>query len=174
MSGDAAAFGRAYDQYAPTLYGLLLRIVRDAEDAREVLQETFLNAWSNASSFDPKRGSEIAWLITMARSRGIDRLRSRARRGQREDGAAREISRGPANVDSSDDFVYIKELRAAVVDAMRELPAEQRSALELAYFEGLSQSEIATRVGAPLGTIKTRILLGMKRLRERLGAFGKR
>jgi len=150
------------------LYGLLLRVLRDASDAQEVLQETFLAAWTDASKFDSARGSELGWLISMARSRGIDRLRSRQRRGQREEEAGREISRASSEVD---DPVAFREIRAAVRSALQELPDAQRSALEMAYFDGLSQSEIAARLGEPLGTIKTRMNLAMKKLRERLGAF---
>jgi RNA polymerase sigma-70 factor (ECF subfamily) len=175
IAGNAAGFGLAYDQYAPVIYGLLLRILHDADDAQEVLQETFLAAWTNARSYDAARGSELAWLITMARSRGIDKLRARERRGQREEDAAREISIARSNVDQrGSDPVAFHELRTAVRAALQELPDAQRSALELAYFDGLSQSEIATRTGEPLGTIKTRMQLGMKRLRERLRAFRER
>lgn len=171
-SGNATLFALAYDVYAPLLHGLLLRILRDREDAREVLQETFLSAWSNAKAFDARRGSELAWLITMARSRGIDRLRARTRRGEREAQAGQEISKASSSVDvSGNDPVAFKEIRTAVRSALQELPESQRAALELAYFDGLSQSEIATRLGEPLGTIKTRTQLAMKRLRERLGAF---
>ncbi|HEX9162094.1 MAG TPA: sigma-70 family RNA polymerase sigma factor [Thermoanaerobaculia bacterium] len=171
LAGNSFAFGAAYDRYAPVLYGLLLRILRDASDAQEILQETFLSAWNDARKFDPSRASELAWLISMARSRGIDRLRARQRRGQREEDAAREISMAAANVDASGDPAAINEIRTAVRGALQELPEAQRKALELAYFDGLSQSEIATRLGEPLGTIKTRTNLAMKKLRERLGAF---
>lgn len=108
----------------------------------------------------------------MARSRGIDRLRARARRGRREDEAGREISILRPNVDhSSSDPASFSEIRSAVRSALQELPDAQRTALELAYFDGLSQSEIATRLGEPLGTIKTRTNLALKRLRERLAVF---
>ena len=168
LGGNTFAFGVAYDEYAPVLYGLLLRVLRDASDAQEVLQETFLAAWTDASKFDSARGSELGWLISMARSRGIDRLRARQRRGQREEEAGREISRVTSDVD---DPVAFREIRVAVRSALLELPEAQRSALQMAYFDGLSQSEIATRLGEPLGTIKTRTNLAMKKLRERLGAF---
>jgi RNA polymerase sigma-70 factor (ECF subfamily) len=172
LAGNAEAFALVYDRYAPVLYGLLLRVLRDADDAQDVLQETFLSAWSNVRSFDAARGTELGWLISMARSRGIDRLRARQRRQIREHDAAREISIVRPNVDSSgNDPVVFKEIRSAVRSALEELPAPQRAALELAYFDGLSQSEIATRLEEPLGTIKTRTHLAMKRLRERLGAF---
>ena len=172
IAGNAAAFGLAYDQYAPLIYGLLLRIIRDAEDAHEVLQETFLAAWTNARKFDASRGSELAWLISMARSRGIDRLRARNRREEREEEAAREISIARSSVDHGEsDPVVFDELRSAVRAALGELPDAQRVALEMAYFEGLSQTEIAAKTSEPLGTIKTRMQLGMKRLRERLRSF---
>jgi RNA polymerase sigma-70 factor (ECF subfamily) len=171
LAGNSLAFGAAYDEYAPLLYGLLLRIVQDAGDAQEILQETFLAAWNDAPKFDASRGSEIAWLISMARSRGIDRVRAKRRRGDREQEAAREISTATSDVD---DPVAFREIRTAVRSALQELPEAQRSALELAYFDGLSQSEIASRLGEPLGTIKTRTNLAMKKLRERLGAFRNR
>jgi RNA polymerase sigma-70 factor (ECF subfamily) len=171
LAGNSLAFGTVYDDYAPLLYGLLLRIVRDPGDAQEVLQETFLAAWRDAEKFDASRGSELAWLISMARSRAIDRLRARQRRADREQEAAREISTAIPDVD---DPVAFREIRTAVRSALQELPDAQRSALELAYFEGLSQSEIASRLHEPLGTIKTRTNLAMKKLRERLGAFRNR
>jgi RNA polymerase sigma-70 factor (ECF subfamily) len=172
LAGNSSAFGAAYDQYASLIYGLLLRIIRDAQDAQEILQETFLSAWTSARKFDPERGSELAWLISMARSRALDRLRSRERRGQREQEAARQISTLRPNVDpSGNDPVAFREIRSAVRSALQELPEAQRSALEMAYFDGLSQSEIASRLGEPLGTIKTRTNLAMKKLRERLSAF---
>ena len=175
LAGNTADFGVAYDQYAPVLYGLLLRVLRDPGDAQEILQETFLTAWKDARRFDPQRGSELAWLIAMARSRGIDRLRSKQRRGQREEEAGRQISIVRSNVDAmGNDPAAFREIRIAVRSALQELPEAQRTALELAYFEGLSQSEIATRLGEPLGTVKTRTQLAMKKLRERLGAFRSR
>jgi len=171
--GDLAAFEALYDRYSSTLYALLLRILSNAEDAQEVLQETFVKAWSSAKMFDAVRGSEAAWLISIARSRGIDKLRSRKIRGDRENDAGREISIQSAFVDkrTGADSAIQSEERTAVRNALAELPDAQRIALELAYFEGLSQSEIAERLGEPLGTVKTRMQLGMKKLRDRLRAF---
>ena len=168
-SGNVSAFEELYDRYASTVYGLLLRIVGNADDAQEVLQETFVKAWTSAKMFDSVRGSEMAWLISIARSRGIDRLRSRKMRVEREDEAGREIS-FLEHTTSADPAIQSQE-RSAVRGALAELPDAQRVALELAYFEGLSQSEIAARLAEPLGTIKTRMQLGMKKLRERLQAF---
>ena len=123
--------------------------------------------------FDSLRGSEAAWLISIARSRGIDKLRSRKIRVDRENDAGREISIQSSFVDKrtgADSAIQSQE-RTAVRNALAELPEPQRIALELAYFEGLSQSEIAERLAEPLGTVKTRMQLGMKKLRDRLRAF---
>lgn len=172
--GNVSAFEELYDRYASTVYGLLLRILTNADDAQEVLQETFVKAWTSAKMFDAVRGSEVAWLISIARSRGIDRLRSRRTRLEREDEAGRELSIFSSFIEKStgaDDAIQSEE-RQAVRGALAELPEPQRIALELAYFEGLSQTEIATRLSQPLGTIKTRMQLGMRKMRERLGAYG--
>lgn len=171
--GNVNAFEAFYDRYAPTVYALLLRILANADDAQEVLQETFVKAWTSAKMFDSVRGSEIAWLISIARSRGIDRLRSRKIRYTREDEAGREVSMQSSFIDHTTgaDYAIQSEESRAVRSALAELPEPQRVALELAYFEGLSQSEIAARLAEPLGTIKTRMQLGMKKLRERLQAF---
>ena len=171
--GDTTAFEELYDRHSGVLYALLLRILGSPEDAQEALQETFVKAWSSASAFDAARGSEIAWLISIARSRGIDRLRSRRVRGERENEAGREISIQTGTVENTTgvDQAIASQERIAVRTALDELPAPQRTALELAYFEGLSQSEIAAKTGEPLGTIKTRMQLGMKKLRERLQSF---
>jgi RNA polymerase sigma-70 factor (ECF subfamily) len=171
--GDLDAFERLYDRHSSTLYALLLRILANPDDAQEVLQETFVKAWTNAKMFDAVRGSDVAWLISIARSRGIDRLRSRKIRGDREDDAGRELSTGIGFIEKrtgADDAIESEE-RMAVRGALAELPEPQRVALALAYFEGLSQSEISAKLGEPLGTIKTRMQLGMKKLRERLKAY---
>lgn len=171
--GEIGAFEDLYDRYSSTLYALLIRILGNCEDAQEVLQETFVKAWTSAKMFDAVRGSEVAWLVSIARSRGIDRLRSRRIRSDREDEAGREISVVSGFVDrtSGADQAIQSEQCVAVRGALTELPDAQRQALELAYFEGLSQSEIAERLHEPLGTVKTRMQLGMKKLRARLQAF---
>lgn len=168
--GDRGAFEALYDRYSSTLYAMLLRILANPEDAQEVLQESFVKVWTSAKMFDVVRGSEVAWLISIARSRGIDRLRSRKIRGDRENDAGREISIHSSFVDKATgaDHAIRSQEQIAVRSALAELPEPQRVALELAYFEGLSQSEIAERLNEPLGTIKTRMQLGMKKLRDRL------
>ena len=171
--GDIASFEALFDRYSGTLYALLLRILGNPEDAQEVLQETFVKVWTSAKMFDSVRGSEAAWLISIARSRGIDKLRSRRIRVDRENDAGREISIHSSFVEKTTgaEEAIRSEERTAVRGALAELPDAQRVALELAYFEGLSQSEIAERLGEPLGTVKTRMQLGMKKLRERLRAY---
>ena len=171
--GDVAAFEELYDRHSSTLYALLIRILASAEDAQEVLQETFVKSWTSAKMFDALRGSEVAWLISIARSRGIDRLRARRIRVNREDEAGREISTVSGFVDRTNgaDKAIQSEQTVAVRGALAELPEAQRRALELAYFEGLSQSEIAARLREPLGTVKTRMQLGMKKLRDRLQEY---
>ena len=171
--GNVSAFEELYDRHASTVYGLLLRILANPDDAQEVLQETFVKAWTSAKMFDAVRGSEVAWLISIARSRGIDRLRSRKIRNTREDEAGREVSIHSSFVETTtgaDRAIQSEECRA-VRNALAELPEAQRVALELAYFEGLSQTEIAARLDEPLGTIKTRMQLGMKKMRERLQPY---
>jgi RNA polymerase sigma-70 factor (ECF subfamily) len=168
--GDVAAFEALYDRYSGLLYALLLRILGSPEDAQEVLQEAFVKAWNDARMFDASRGSEVAWLISVTRSRGIDRIRSRRIRHERESDAGREISIRAVHVDTStgSQELILAQERAAVRAALTELPEAQRLALELAYFDGLSQTQIAEKLGEPLGTIKTRMQLGMKKMRDRL------
>lgn len=168
--GEVAAFEALYDRHSATLFAVLIRILGNHEDAREVLQETFVQAWNRADQFDSARGNEIAWLVSICRNRGIDRIRSRKLREIRESEAAREISRRSPDVSVSTgaDHVLRSEEQKLIRRAMDDLPEAQRMALELAYFEGLSQSEIAEKLGEPLGTVKTRMLLGMKKLRDGL------
>src|SRR5688572_2556078 len=133
--GNISAFEQLYDRYSSTVYALLLRILSNADDAQEVLQETFVKAWTSAKMFDAVRGSEVAWLISIARSRGIDRLRSRKIRHEREDEAGRDISIRGSLVETTTgaDSAIQSEERTAVRGALAELPEAQRIALELAY-----------------------------------------
>ena len=155
--GDRAALADFYDLYAGLVNGLALRILRDVAEAEDVVQEVFLQAWRQADRYDAQRGTPEAWLCTIARTRALDRLRRKAAR--REDGA------DAAPVATS---VPKTEEALAVRKALDGLSADQRRAVELAYYGGLTQSEIAKALGAPLGTIKTRIRTAMIRLREAL------
>jgi len=161
--GDSRALEDLYRRHGPRLYGLLLRMLRETADAEEILQETFVEAWKRAAEYSPSRGSVEAWLITIARSRAIDRIRHRGARlrmvRQTEQLAAAE----PPPADPPDVHAQTRLRRA-----LGTLPPEQRQALELAYWAGLSQSEISEHTGDPLGTVKTRVRLGLQRLAELL------
>ena len=163
--GDREAFAAFYDAYSPLAFGLIRRVVGDADEAADVLQEVFLELWRSAASYDPRRGTPEAWVTVRARSRGIDRVRSVRRR---EEMLATPLAEGAATPPA--DTVVDTENRETVHGALGVLPANQREVLELAYFRGLSQSEISRRLGQPLGTVKTRMRLGMERLRSLLGA----
>jgi RNA polymerase sigma-70 factor, ECF subfamily len=164
--GDEAALARLYDGYRLTLFGLLIRILNSRQEAEDVLQDVFLQVWNRAADFDEARGRPFTWLVTLARSRAIDRLRALGSRERVVQNAAREIVEESS--DAIEDAIRAEESRG-VRNALQELPADQRYALELAYFEGLTQSEIASRLKTPLGTVKTRMRSGMTRLRELLG-----
>jgi RNA polymerase sigma-70 factor, ECF subfamily len=162
---DDAALARLYDRYRLILFGLLLRILNSREEAEDVLQEVFLQIWRRAGDFDEARGQAFTWMVTLARSRAIDRLRAINARRRLAASATDEITERVS--DSAVDAVE-SEQRKIVSGALAQIPDEQRRTLILAYFEGLTQSEIATRLGAPLGTVKTRMRSGMTKLRELL------
>lgn len=168
-SRDPRALDDAYRAYGGLVHGLALRVVRDAHTAEEITQDVFVYAWQNAERHDTARGTLAAWLLTLARSRGIDRLRSRQSQDRRVDGLAQEVAAADPLVqpDALGSLVADEQARHARA-ALATLPPEQREALEIAYFEGLSHSEVAARLGAPLGTVKTRIRQGMLRLRGAL------
>ena len=156
--GDAAALGEFYDRYAGLVNGLALRILRNSAEAEDVVQEVFVQVWRQAERFDPTRGSAEAWLCTIARSRALDCLRRRASRREEPSEAAPGVSAAPRT-----------EEALTVRKALLGLSVDQRYALELAYYEGLTHTEIAARLGEPLGTVKTRIRTAMIRLRDVLG-----
>lgn len=157
-AGDPKALGEFYDLYAGLANGLALRILRDSSDAEDVVQEAFVQVWRQAARYDPRRGSPQAWLCTIARTRALDRLRRRVSRREDTTGAPPASSSAPQ-----------MEEALTVRKALDGLSTDQRHALELAYYEGLTQTEIARRLNEPLGTIKTRIRTAMIRLREALG-----
>ena len=163
--GDEAALASIYDQYASILLGLLLRILRSRGEAEDVLQEVFLQVWRRAGDFDESRGRGFTWLVTLARSRAIDRLRALDSRSRTATASASEPSDFVSDA-SADTFRA--EQREIVQAALAQLPDEQRRTLLLAYEEGLTQTEIAERTGQPLGTVKTRTRSGLMKLREML------
>jgi RNA polymerase sigma-70 factor, ECF subfamily len=162
------ALGELYDRHAPGLLALARRILAGSADAEEVVQEVFLHVWNHAGRYDAARSSVSTWLVLITRSRAIDRLRSRKvvervhETAHLEDPSADHAS--PEGLES----VFIRERRQRVKSELDRLPPEQRQVLEMAFYEGLSQTEIADRASLPLGTVKTRTLLAMKKLRSAL------
>ncbi len=165
--GDARAFEQLYDQSSPLLYTLALRILEDRDDAADLLQDVYGEVWRKGARYEPGRGSAMAWLITLTRSRAIDRLRSRSARGHGVTDSLDQVQGAELRAEGSGPFEARAEveLQGVVGKALAELPEAQRQALELAYYEGLSHAEIAARLNQPVGTIKTRIKLGMSKLR---------
>lgn len=165
--GRQDAVAELYDRFAPMLLGLARRVVKDPDDAEEVVQEAFLHLWNRADRYDPARSSVATWLALVTRSRAIDRLRNRSvvdrthAAAQRETDRADESAAGAARV-------LQDERRRRVRIELENVPEEQRQVLELAFYGGLTQREIAQRTGIPLGTVKTRTLLAMKKLRAAL------
>jgi RNA polymerase sigma-70 factor (ECF subfamily) len=174
-SGDEGAIASLYDRYGGVLYAVAYRIVGQRADAEEVVLEAFAQAWREAPRFETARGSVAGWLTMIARSRALDLVRARGRRERMTASAAAEQpDASPAMGDWRNDpagAVDEAERRARVREALATLSAPQREAIELAYFGGLSQSEIAERLQEPLGTIKTRVRLGMQKLREALRPY---
>jgi len=164
---DAEAISALFDRYSGMLTALSLRILNDPADTEEILQETFLQVWNQAARYDPKRSSVSTWLVLIARSRSIDRLRSRQVKSRTATAARLEnpdIHTSPKGVGN----VLMQERRRRLREEMAKLPEEQRQVLELAFYGGMTQSEIAEQTSIPLGTVKTRTLLAMKKLRQAL------
>ena len=170
LKGDQQAFSQLYDHSSTLLFTLAVKILGNHEEAAELLQDVYLEVWRKVSRYDVGRGTPVAWLVTLTKSRAIDRLRARASRGYRTTNsleaatAAQLADPGPSPLEMQAD----QELRIAVGAAVAGLPQAQQQAIELAYYEGLSHTEIAERMNQPLGTVKTRIKLGMSKLRDSL------
>ncbi len=163
LAKDSNALGQLYDRHIRLLWSLVLRIVKSKAEAEEVIQDLFMRVWQKAQTFDPKRGEVVVWLCQMARSMAIDRLRANLSR------ANRELSYGTELQAEKEIQASSFELEAdwiKVSQAVKNLPAEERVLIELAYFEGFSQSQIAEKIGLPLGTVKTRIRQGMLKLKQ--------
>jgi len=161
------ALAELYDRHAPTLLALARRILAGTSDAEEILQEVFLHVWNNAARYDAARSSVSTWLVLITRSRAIDRLRNRRVVERVHEAAHQEDRIGHASPEGVES-VFFRERRQRVKSELDKLPPEQKQVLEMAFYEGLSQSEIADRAALPLGTVKTRTLLAMKKLRGAL------
>ena len=172
VQGDQQAFSQLYDHSSTLLFTLAVRILGNHEEAANLLQDVYLEIWRKVSRYDVGRGTPTAWLVTLTKSRAIDRLRARAARGYRatnplEAATAAQIA-DPDPSPSEAEAQADQDLRIAVGAALAGLPQAQQQAIELAFYEGLSYAEIAARLNQPLWTVKTRIKLGMSKLRDGL------
>jgi RNA polymerase sigma-70 factor (ECF subfamily) len=165
MAGDENALAALYDRYSGMLFAMLVRILKDTGAAEEVLQDLFLQLWRSASRYDSARGSLPGWLLVIGRNRAISRLRTRVRYEVQEDGETFSIE-NVASPGNMEDEAWRAQMMNRLRDAMAALPGEQREAVELAYFEGMTQTEIAARTNTPLGTVKSRVRAAMQALKQ--------
>lgn len=165
--GDEAALGALYDRYSAPAYRLAVRIVRDPALTEDAVQDAFLAVWRTAASFQPDRGKASTWLLTLVHRRAVDLVRREERRSTE---LLDETIDVPVAPERTDELAATREERRRVQAALAQLAPDQREALELAYYGGLSQSEIAARLGVPLGTVKSRMFSGLGKLRDLLGS----
>jgi RNA polymerase sigma-70 factor (ECF subfamily) len=165
--GDQSALASLYDESSSLVYSVALRVLGDVADAEEVTLDVYTQVWKTAATYDGSRGSVTAWLVTLARSRAIDRCRARTSRQSRET-ALPETFDFPSPGPTPERETVEAQRRLRIAAAMAALPSEQREVLQLAFFSGLTHSELAERLQQPLGTVKTRIRMGMMKLREQL------
>ena len=166
---DTQALAGLYDRHSRLLFGLILRILRDRSDAEEVLQEVFLTVWTKAGTYDHALGSPVAWLVRIARNRGIDRLRAEGVRTRNLDDTDVAVAATAApEADNPESRAVRSDLERGIARALDVLPTDQRELIEHAYYLGLTHSELAERFRLPLGTVKTRVRAGMQALRQHL------
>jgi RNA polymerase sigma-70 factor (ECF subfamily) len=165
--GDHPALAACYDLIGPAVFSLAVRMLRDRALAEDVSQDVFVQVWRQAANFDTSRGSPEAWIMMIARTRILDRLRSRAS-GTVLKPVGDNLPDAPDAEDWPDDLAISREHAAGVRHALMELPADQRQAIEMAFFDGLTHVEISEKISVPLGTIKTRIRLGLLKIRDRI------
>jgi RNA polymerase sigma-70 factor, ECF subfamily len=168
---DTAALAELYDRHSRLLFSLILRIVRDRGEAEDILQEAFVRVWNRAEIYDPRVGGPVPWIVRVARNRAIDRIRARRVRATVDAPASDLAAVEPTpdtRIQSPEAAVLEAERRVKLTDALAGLPVEQRKLIEAAFFEGYTHSELATRFGLPLGTVKTRIRAGMIAMRQGL------
>jgi RNA polymerase sigma-70 factor (ECF subfamily) len=169
-AGDQRGFSAFYDRFSGLIYSTALRVLSDPEDAEDVAQEVFFMLWEKAPMYDPSRGKPLTWVITMTRNRAIDRLRAQMRRARLMEEAQEESEKDdPAGELPSFDRIESAEEKEILRSAVLKLNQEQREAIEMAYFNGLTQQEIAVQLQEPLGTVKARIRRGIVRLRKLIG-----
>ncbi|MCB0279541.1 MAG: sigma-70 family RNA polymerase sigma factor [Calditrichaeota bacterium] len=164
---DQQALAELYDLYRTFLFGLIIKIVKKREESEEVLQEVFVQIWEKASTFDYQKGNVYVWLVTLTRNKAIDKIRSKSYRNNNLNSDIDDYSMY-LEAESVNGLSYTihNERSKFVQEALNQIPAEQRELLELAYFEGYSQSDLAEKLNLPLGTVKTRMRSGMKKLQS--------
>ena len=167
--GDRGAFAQLYDRYGDPAYSLAVRIVRDRDLAADVVQDAFLAVWKNAASFDPERGQASTWILTMTHNKAVDLVRREQRR--RADQLDPEHD-APSTDPAPDQLAHLSAARGQIREAMAQLPAAHREVIELAYFGGYTQSELADMLSVPMGTIKSRTFAALKALRAALEETG--
>jgi RNA polymerase sigma factor (sigma-70 family) len=165
--GDEAALAELYDRVGRIAYGLAMRVLRDDRLAEDAVQEGFLAVWRSAAGFRAERAKARTWILTLVHRRAVDLVRREERR-RAEPLSEEAVAAGAATAEATDEAAWLRFERERVQAALRKLPDVQREALELAYYGGFSQSELAERLGVPLGTIKSRMFAGLARLRELL------
>jgi RNA polymerase sigma-70 factor (ECF subfamily) len=164
--GDDSAFTALYERFSASLYGMVFRMMNDAKEAEDVLQEGFTYIWRKASSYDSSRSSPFSWAVMIVRNKAIDRLRVRQRLERLREKVTAEGSFYQERDEISADEPAVRERGALVRSALQQIPQEQRQALELSFFSGLTHEQIAEHLATPLGTIKARIRRGLLRLRD--------
>jgi RNA polymerase sigma-70 factor, ECF subfamily len=170
-SGDEGAFATFYDRFTPGLFSMIYAILRDQKESEDVLQEAFVQMWKRSATYDPARSSLFTWAVMISRHKAIDRLRSRQRQSRLSEAMASEAAAVPvsAPADRADHALARSDERERVRAALAQLGAAQREAIDLAFFAGLTQTQISERLGEPLGTVKARIRRGLLALRDVLG-----
>jgi RNA polymerase sigma-70 factor (ECF subfamily) len=167
---DRSAFSDFYDQYSGLLFSIALKVLKDSKEAEDVLQEVFMQIWNKADAYDQLLGKPVSWAVTLTRNKAIDRIRASQRRSRLLEQATAEAVL-PEDSPSANERLHGRENAEMVRSVVAALPSDQRRAIELAFFSGLTQDEIAKTLQEPLGTIKARIRRGMLKLREKLEGF---
>jgi len=172
QSRDPEAIGTLHERYSRLLKALIMKVLHNEAESEDLLQEVFLEIWNRAAGYNPEKGKALSWIVTLARRRAIDRLRKREAYCRMEDRLLEATERNPnESITHVEEDVEHAEMREHLQRVMVNLPPAQRQAIEMAYYRGMSQRDISAATGIPLGTIKTRLELGMKKLTEALRGF---
>ena len=167
-AGDREAFGEFYDRHAPLMFSVACKILNNSSEAEDVLQEVCVQIWEKARAFDPTLGKAASWAAILTRNKAIDRIRASQRRHRLAEEAGAEFAIASETDGTANEAIHGRDKTNLIQSAITELPAEQRRAIELAFFSGLTQHEISEKLSEPLGTVKARIRRGLLRLRDQL------